>query len=96
MHAMEGGQGTTYVCLNTRGYMLAAVCTTLFTTAVSWFGSSIIDFRVSKTIKLKFSFSCGAIVGLAKVSARKSAAHLRNSTLAGGAIMGRIHCMIAG
>lgn len=90
------GYGQTYIHLTTKGYTLAAVCTTLFTTAASSCGFSIIDFKVSKTIKLIVSFCCGGIEGLANVSARKSETHLRNSTLAPGAAIGRIPCMIWG
>src|SRR6266536_1923861 len=88
--------GTTYIHLNTKGYMLAADCTMLFTTVESSCGFSIITFKISNTVKLSVSFCCAETAGLANVSARKSAPHLRNSTRAFGPTMGRIPCMICG
>lgn len=84
--------------------MLAALCTTLFTTALSSLGFSIIALRTSRTVKHSVSFCCAGTAGLANVSARKSAPHRRNSTFADsdlkgssrppGFIIGRIPCRI--
>ena len=93
-HICMGFLGDTYIHLKTNGYMLAAVCTTLFTTAASSFGFSIMDFRFSKMIKLIVSLEFGDTMGFANVSARKSAPHLRSSTRAEGPMMGSMPCII--
>jgi hypothetical protein len=54
--ACSRGSGITYIHLKTKGYTLAAVCTTLLTTAASSLGFSIKFLSVSKTIKLIVSF----------------------------------------
>ena len=93
---VRGNLGITYIHLKTKGYMLAAVCTMLFTTALSSCGFSIIFFNVSRTMRLKVSFCCTGTVGLAKVSERKSEPHRRNSTLASRPMMGSTDWMICG
>ena len=82
--------GPTYMYLNIGPYTPDAACITLLITPASSCGFSSNVLNVCNTIRLICSFCCDPTVGLAKVSARKSAPHLRSSSTAPGPMMGKM------